>query len=878
MEERTKPVNEEIADFLQVLKDSGDIMKNDHIKGEKIYLLGCCQVLTQGKNQWEVLVDVPEEEAVELKIQTDGTGWYCFQKKKAIDWSSPGIAALLQIEEELTDTRPQLHPEGRTYTREGMIKRVLEERKEKADKARYKIKFADNIHGEHTLINEKGISYRVTLRDFKNETGYIDNPDLQTNKLGTTKHIMYVFNALKSKKRTFNRLSKQYPFIEIFLDPLHDYRISWFYPHRMSTEAKKLITKHFGRRSFIEEEQVKDFLLFIRDAREIPKIKIRPEVEEKVQKAWDEEMLETIRKTEKLDFSLLNAELFPYQTEGVRFATFRKGAIIADEMGLGKTLQAIATAVMKKALFGFTKCLIVCPASLKDQWKQEIERFCDEQAVVVQGFPEERERLYQQSTAYFFIVNYETVLRDAGAINKMDIDFIILDEAQRIKNYSSVTAQNIRKLRKKHALVITGTPIENRLIDLYAVMQFVDRDFLTPLWEFSYQHCYFDAHKKDKIVGYYNLQELKERLKPVLLRREKRNVLKDLPNVTEMTVPVTLHPDQADYHNSFASGVAAILRKKYISPYDWQKLMLLLNNMRMACDSTYLIDKETYHSPKLEELKHILLEKLAVKKGRQKIIIFSEWVTMLNLIGEMLHKNKIGYAQLTGKVAVKHRHKLIKKFETDPACNIFLSSEAGGSGLNLQVADTVINFELPWNPAKKNQRIGRIDRLGQRSKQLTVINLLTRDSIEMKIASGLSLKQNLFDSVLSDKGWDEVDFSAAGRAQFLAALEEAMDGITIQESQEPQEPETVFTETAAIDELINEEERASDKEAEPIEETGPQQASSQTAAMEGVLNHGMAFLSGLLKMATGKDVGLENKKVEVDKETGEVVLRFKLPT
>ncbi len=617
--------------------------------------------------------------------------------------------------------------------------------------------------------------------------------------------------------------------------------------------------------------------MFIRDARGIPKIKIRPEVEEKVQKAWDEEMLETVRKTEKLDFSLLKAKFLPYQKEGVQFATFRKGAIIADDMGLGKTLQAIGTAVMKKELFGFKKCLIVCPASLKEQWQQEIEKFSDEQAVVVQGFPEERELLYQQTTAYFLIVNYETVLRDAVAINKMDIDFIILDEAQRIKNYSSVTAQNIRKLRKKHALVITGTPIENRLIDLYAVMQFVDRDFLTPLWEFSYQHCYFDANKKDKIVGYYNLQELNERLKPILLRREKRNVLKELPHVTEVTVPVTLHPDQAEYHNSFASGVAAILRKKYISPYDWQKLMLLLNNMRMACDSTYLIDKETYRSPKLEELKHILLEKLDVKKGRQKIIIFSEWVTMLNLIGEMLRKNKIGYAQLTGKVAVKHRHQLIQKFESDPACNVFLSSEAGGSGLNLQVADTVINFELPWNPAKKNQRIGRIDRLGQTSKQLTVINLLARNSIEMRIASGLNLKQNLFDSVLSDKGLDEVDFSAAGRAQFLTELQEAMDGIIVQPEQETGESQTVSGETAVINELINEEETASDKEAEPIEKAGPQQAPSQTAAMEGVLNHGMEFLSGLLKMTTGKEVGLENKKVEIDKETGEVVMRFKLP-
>lgn len=697
--------------------------------------------------------------------------------------------------------------------------------------------------------------------------------------MGTTKHIMYAFEVLKSDESLFNRLKKDYPFVEVFLDSLHDYRISWHFPHELSLPVKELIKRYFGDKTFIEEEQVKGFLLFIRDARQFSKIKIRPEVEEKVQEAWDKEMLEKVRQTEEPDFSLIKAKLFPYQKKGVEFAAFRKAAIIADEMGLGKTLQAITTAVLKKQLFDFKKCLIVCPASLKEQWKQEIEKFCDEEAEIIEELPTEREVIYQNSNAYFLIANYETVLRDVKAMNRMGLDFIVLDEAQRIKNFSTITAQNINKLIKKHALVITGTPIENRLIDLYSIMQFLDPEYLSPLWEFSYQHCYFDVAKKDKIVGYYNLQQLKERLKPILLRREKKSVIKELPTVTEMTVPVGMHPDQADYHNSFAKGVSAILAKKYISPYDWQKLMSLLNNMRMACDSTYLIDKESYHSPKLEELKHILLEKLDIKNSSRKIIIFSEWVTMLNLIGKMLREEGIGYAQLSGKVAVKNRGKLVKKFETEPDCQVFLSSEAGGSGLNLQVADTVVNFELPWNPAKKNQRIGRIDRLGQRTKQLTVINLLTRNSIEMKIASGLSLKQNLFDGVLSDKGMDEVDFSASGRAQFLKELEAVIDGIDVQ--QEPEElPEAgATTSEGSLQDLITEEEKAdlteqiSEDRDKPVVEAD----SSPAVAMENVLNHGMEFLSGLLKMTTGKEVGLENRKVEIDKETGEVVLRFKLP-
>src|SRR5690606_7001257 len=206
------------------------------------------------------------------------------------------------------------------------------------------------------------------------------------------------------------------------------------------------------------------------DAEQLSHILIRPEVEEKVRKAWDQEMLETVKKDTKLDFSSLKVSLFPYQQEGVEFATFREGAIIADEMGLGKTIQAIATAVMKKKLFGFRRTLIICPASLKDQWKQEIEKFSHEQAEVVNGFPQQRSEIYRDSQAYFLIVNYETVLRDLREINKMDTDFIILDEAQKIKNFSTVTAQSIKRLSRKHALVITGTPIENRLIDLYSIV------------------------------------------------------------------------------------------------------------------------------------------------------------------------------------------------------------------------------------------------------------------------------------------------------------------------------------------------------------------------------------------------------------------------
>ncbi len=868
----------------------------EHIyrKAQSLYIGGHCQVLTRSDHGFEVLINDIDEIDQEVSIDCSGEDAMGYKlNEKPTEWDSYGLAALFQLVEELQSPLPQNTIEGKAYTREGMIRRVLEERWQKARRAKYKVQWANNVYGEHLLINEKGVHYKITLRDFDNETGYINNPDLRANKLGTTKHLMYAFDKLKSDTKLYNKLSKEYPFVEIYLNPLNDYRIAWHYPHELQTDVANLIEKYFGTKNYIEEDQVMDFMRFLKEAEDHPQITIRPEVEEKIRKAWDDEMLRHVGEENELDYSLINATLYPYQKEGVKFATFRRGAILADEMGLGKTLQAITTAIMKKNLFGFKHTLVICPASLKEQWKKEVEKFTQETAVVIEGRPEERQEIYRTSSAFFMILNYETVLRDYVEINRMDTDFIILDEAQRIKNYETKTAYTIKSLQKKHALVITGTPIENRLTDLYSIMQFVDRELLEPLWEFSYQHCYFDSVKRDKITGYYNLQALSNRMKAVLLRREKKDVIKDLPQVTEQIIPIAMHPDQAAYHMSYARGVAAITQKKNISPYDLQRLLMLLNKMRMDCDSTFLVDKETNISPKMEELKEILLEKMDVKNQDSKIIIFSEWVTMLQLIGKMLHENGIGFAQLTGKVAVKNRGKLIRKFENDPHCKVFLSSQAGGSGLNLQVADTVINFEVPWNPAIRNQRIGRINRLGQLHKHLTVIDLITIGSIEVRITSGMGLKQDLFDGVLSSESTtDFVDFSEGGRSQFLKDLEAMIEDFVSENDPAEELMETEEEKELLVgDELeIVETESNPDEEAvipdisapAPVSDSKPSPSQKQkkpqkVEEMEQVMNQGLDFLSGLFKMATGKDSGLEGKKMEYDEETGEMVMRFKLP-
>lgn len=858
--------------------------------GEIIFNNGQCQILSQSASRYELIIsDESRNDVAEINLDIDEAGVIIPKTgKDVIGWDMNTYACLLQVESEMNLLNPKERTEHKKYTREGMIKRVLKERRQKAEKAGYRIHWADNIYGDHILTNERGVKYKVFLRDFDNETGYSDSMDLRLNKLGTTKHIMFAFNEIKGNEGLFNKLDKTFPFIELYCDPLNDYKISWYYPDKLPVEEQLLITRYFKKSTFIEDDKITGLLSLMDEASNNPRICIRPEVAEKIEAAFEMKALEELQESVTPDFTPIKADLFPYQKEGIRFALFRKNAIIADEMGLGKTIQAIGAAILKKEIFGFTKTLVVCPASLKEQWKNEVEKFSGEKALVVQGMPHEREQQYNDDRFFFFIVNYEAVLRDQLAINKAGLDFLILDEAQRAKNYETKTASSLKRIEAKHKLVITGTPIENKLIDIFSIMGILDPQFFGPLWEFSYQHCLFDPERFNKINGYYNLQNLNKRLETILIRHEKRAVMDQLPNLRQINIPVGLSPLQADYHASYAKGLAQIIRKKFLTPFDLQRMQLLLANMRMVCDSTYLIDEKTNESPKLEELKHILLDELDVPNKETKIIIFSEWVKVHKLIGRLLRENNIGFVELNGKIPVSSRGELIRKFETNPQYKVFLSTEAGGSGLNLQIADTLINFELPWNPAKKNQRIGRIDRIGQKSNKLLIFNFITQNSIEQQIASGLLVKQSLFDGVLGNNtNTNFVDFSTKGRSQFIQQLEEFIHETERREQEKvladppiqqvviPEEIEPEIFPSGEIDFSDDDAEQPEEQKKAPVGEGTNSVA--QAEELEMVMNNGMQFLTGLFKMATGKEMGIEHQTIEVNKETGEVTMKFKLP-
>ena len=463
----------------------------------------------------------------------------------------------------------------------------------------------------------------------------------------------------------------------------------------------------------------------------------------------------------------LKARLYPYQMDGVRFGLFKRAALIGDEMGLGKTLQAIALAAAKKEVFGFEKVLVITPASLKEQWKREIERFSDETAEIVEGGPMQRRAIYGGNGSYFKITNYEAVLRDVMLLARFKPDLVILDEAQRIKNFSTKTAEAVKSIPRRHSLVLTGTPLENRLEDVYSIVQFLDPHLLSPLWRFAAGHFMLSRSKKGKILGYRNLDRLHAQLKPLVIRRRKEEVLRDLPQELVNNYYLDLHHQQQKIHSGYLQSLIPILNKKYLTPIDLRRIQELLVRMRMVCDSVYLIDRKTHISPKLQELEGII-DEMVVQSGR-KMVIFSEWTTMTYLIGRCLSEAGIGFVELSGKVPVNKRQALIDEFSANPKCRVFLSTDAGGTGLNLQAADCVVNFELPWNPARVRQRIGRVNRIGQKSRCINVVNLITKNSIEEKILAGLQLKTDLFTGVF-DGGADTVEFTREKRTELLNQL------------------------------------------------------------------------------------------------------------
>jgi len=630
-------------------------------------------------------------------------------------------------------------------------------------------KFSVTNIGDHPVFSDFEVfnpeterTYKVSVRDNQNSYNYCSCPDFKITGLGTCKHLEYVLAELKKRKKNEKHFQSTH-------DPGYS-SLSIYYGNERRIRLRK--TRHasfsgleeeiFDSDGFLLKGKTKQLESFIETAKGVePTFRVYPDVleyiEEDKKTAKRKALVHEIFRegTQSQIFSnLVKASLYPYQREGVIKIVEAGRLLLADEMGLGKTVQAIAAVEFFARYLNTGKVLIICPTSLKYQWNKEIEKFTGRESCIVEGLKHKRNELYRKES-FIKIISYGACRNDLDMINDWSPDLVIIDEAQRIKNWKTRTAKAVKQITADYAIVLTGTPLENRIDELHSIVEFVDNYKLGPLFKFLDNHQVLDEH--GKVKGYKNLRSINTTLSDILLRRTKKEIADQLPGRIDKNYFVEMTKEQINLHNDYYEQVCKLVNKwikhGFLTDEESQRLLINLNCMRMVSDSTYILDKETNFGEKTEELRELLPE--IVESPENKIVIFSQWKKMFELIIKELNELGLPYVYLNGDVPAHERNEIITRFQKDKDLKVFLSTDAGGVGVNLQAANILINIDLPWNPAVLEQRIGRIYRLGQK-KNINVYNFISKGSIEHRILYLLEFKKSVFSGAIDENGNDTV--------------------------------------------------------------------------------------------------------------------------
>jgi superfamily II DNA or RNA helicase len=650
------------------------------------------------------------------------------------------------------------------------------------------LKVLDGFHGSYRVSSssewEEG--YTVEIRDLLQPLNSCGCTDYRINGLGTCKHIERVLQELpKGQKRAFARAAKSgCAHHRLFVDVRGSRPRVRYLPGKVKGKIRDLLDSYFDREGLASAE-VEDVwpVLERRVEQELsPTLRRKLWMSELAdywiernrrraeQAAFDRHLRREVESGLRSDNPVLH-KLYPYQKEGMLHLACTGRALLADEMGLGKTVQAIAAAELLRDEGLVDRVLVVCPASLKTEWEEQIAFFTGKKAVPLFGNRHERLSEYRKPTEYL-LCNYEQIRVDVKDINEQfQPDLVILDEAQRIKNWPTKTARSVKQLRGPYAFVLTGTPMENRLEELFSLVDFIDPHHFGNLERFQREYAEWDAEHGRLVPA--NLDKLHRALRQLMMRRRKADVESNLPGRSDKTLFCGMTDEQRKRYGEFEEKVARlllILNTRPLTKDELERMQLLLGCMRMQCDTPYIQDPDCRDCPKLDELKDVLTDLL--EEQDTQIIIFSEWVRMLELVGELLETLDIGYARHIGKIPQKKRAEQLKRFKNDPECQVLLASESGGVGLNLQNANVVINLDLPWNPAKLEQRIARAWRKHQK-RDVRVFHLVAADSIEENMIGKLAFKTALAEAALDGKEFD-VSGEEAAQGAFLERVADLM--------------------------------------------------------------------------------------------------------
>ena len=445
----------------------------------------------------------------------------------------------------------------------------------------------------------------------------------------------------------------------------------------------------------------------------------------------------------------LNGVLREYQKQGYRWMRGLHangfGGILADDMGLGKTLQVITFLLAENR--GCS--LIVCPASLVYNWKKELERFAPQlRAEVAAGTAMQRREFFEGELPDVLITSYDLLRRDMAYYEKLHFFCQVIDEAQYIKNHGTQSAKAVKKIRAEFKLALTGTPIENRLSELWSIF-----DYLMPGYLYGYQR--FREELEQPIVSGEDedaAKRLQKLIHPFVLRRLKKDVLKDLPDKLEENIYAGMEGEQQELYDAHVKRLELMLEEKTDEEFDTGKLQILAELTRLrqlCCDPGLLYEKYEGGSAKKELAMNLI--RSAVESGH-KVLLFSQFTTMLDRLADMLEAEGIAYHMLTGATPKEKRAQMVEAFDRDDVPVFCISLKAGGTGLNLTAADVVIHFDPWWNVAVQNQATDRAHRIGQKNV-VTVCRLIAKGTIEEKILELQERKTELADKILGGEGF-----------------------------------------------------------------------------------------------------------------------------
>ena len=449
-----------------------------------------------------------------------------------------------------------------------------------------------------------------------------------------------------------------------------------------------------------------------------------------------------------------------YQKEGYVYLRqlneYGFNGILADDMGLGKTLQVIA---LLDSIDNQTSNLVVAPASLIYNWEDEVHKFSDTLSVkCITGTPEERKEIITNDRSKLQITSYDYMRRDYELYKDKEFNYVILDEAQNIKNQKTKNAMSVKTLKASHKLALTGTPIENSLAELWSIF-----DFLMPNYLFNYN--YFKKRYESDIVKNKDEQkitDLKKLVAPFILRRNKKDVLTELPDKIETTKVVKFNEEESNlYYANLAQANEELQGLLNMEKVDQIAILALLTRLRqICCEPRVLYENIKNPSSKMKATVDIIIN---CKENNQKVLLFSSFTSVLDLLEEELNLQGISYYKLTGSTKKEARRNMVMEFQNDDTDVFLISLKAGGTGLNLTAASTVIHYDPWWNMSAKNQATDRAYRIGQ-NKNVQVYSMVMKDSIEEKIVQLQEKKKELADLFVEN---NDVSLSQLSKDEIL---------------------------------------------------------------------------------------------------------------